>query len=246
MTFDLWTMIVKEWKEIFRIRGGSMRGGFLSMAIFLSVFGIFLPLQMGAAWVEEGMVLFIWVWVPLFLVSTVVADSFAGERERHTLETLLASRLSDGTILMGKLLASMAYGCGLTLVSLSVGCVTVNLAHQEKGFLFYSSVMCLGIILWILTGAGLAACAGVLVSLKAATVRQAQQTLSIAIMLLLFVPILGLQTLPVEWRQRLFQGFHEVSLLELVLLVAVTVGLIDLILLKIAISRFRRSRLILD
>ena len=35
-----------------------------------------------------------WMWFSLLLVINVVADSFAGERERHTLETLLASRLS--------------------------------------------------------------------------------------------------------------------------------------------------------
>ena len=245
MIHDAWTMIWKEGKELFRLRG-NMRGGTIGVVFFLCVFGIFLPLQTGPEWVRSGMVLVLWVWVPLFLVSSVVADAFAGERERHTLETLLSSRLSDTAILIGKIGAAMAYGWGLALISLLVGVFTVNLAYPSEGFLFYSPIMCLGILSWSFLGAGLTACAGVLVSLKAATVRQAQQTLSISIMLLLFVPFLCAQALPMEWKSKFFGALDSLDMPETILVVSLILLGLDLVLFVAARKRFRRARLILD
>src|SRR5262245_29450021 len=188
MMTDLWTVMWKEWKEILFQRG-SLRTGATGVLILLFVFGIFMPLQMGRTWVQSPMVLLYWTWVPLILVSGVVSDSFAGERERHTLEALLATRLSDQAILFGKLGAALGYGWGVTMACLLVGLVTVNLAHGQGELLFYPAVVGCGILALSLSGAGLVACAGVLISLRAASVRQAQQTLSITIMLLLFVPV---------------------------------------------------------
>jgi len=243
---DIFTVMWKENKELFRFHGKGTRGSFLGLVVFISVFGIFLPLQMGQKWVDSPVVLLFWVWVPLFLVSSVVADSFAGERERHTLETLLASRLSDRAILIGKILASMGYGIGLTLVSLALGLVTVNIAFARGGFLFYPAIMCVGIILWIPLGAGLTACAGVLVSLKASTVRQAQQTLSIAIMLILLCPFLTYHILPDGWKQSIMLLVEDIGLPGLVYYISGLLAALDLVLLKAAMSRFRRARLILD
>jgi ABC-2 type transport system permease protein len=214
--------------------------------IFLFCFGVFLPLQMGLDWVENPMVLFFWIWVPLLLVSSVVADSFAGERERHTLETLLASRLSDRAILFGKIAAAMGYGSGLSLISLVLGTLSVNLAHGKGSFIFYSPVMCAGILLWIFLGSGLAGCAGVLVSLRASTARQAQQALSISIMLLLFIPVFGLQALPADLKKQLLEKLTDFSVNDVVLTVSAVLLVLDLMLLRAAMAMFRRARLILD
>jgi ABC-2 type transport system permease protein len=245
MIRDAYTVMWKEGKELFRLRGSS-RGGTLGVAFFLCVFGIFLPLQMGLGWVQSNTVLILWVWVPLFLVSSVVADAFAGERERHTLETLLSSRLSDASILLGKVGAAIAYGWGLSMISLFVGLVTVNFSNDTAPTEIYTPIMCLGIFLWSFLGAGLTGCAGVLVSLRASTVRQAQQTLSISIMLLLFVPIFGIQALPEHWKQKIFAFLSTISVPETIILVAGVLSIIDLVLLRAALFRFQRSKLILD
>ena len=60
------------------------------------------------------------------MVSSLVADSFAGERERHTLETLLASRLPDRAILAGKLLVPVAVAWGAALLALE------HIAHSSS------------------------------------------------------------------------------------------------------------------
>jgi ABC-2 type transport system permease protein len=245
MMADVWTVMWKEWKEIF-LQRGSLRGGAWNLLLMIGVFGVFLPLQTGRAWVESPLGLIYWAWVPLFLVTTVVADSFAGERERHTLETLLASRLSDRAILLGKVGASVGYGWGLTMVGMLMGLVTVNLAHGRGELLLYPAAIFLSIVLLSLLASGLVAAAGVLVSLRAATVRQAAQTMSIAIMLLLFVPVFGVQALPVEWKVRLAQAVMGADVEQIVLIAAAVLIVLDIGLLAAAMARFQRARLILD
>lgn len=245
MITDVWTVIWKEWRELLRQRE-SMRGGVLRLLIFAGVFGIFLPAQMGREWVESPNLLMLWAWVPLFLVTSVVADAFAGERERHTLETLLASRLSDRAILFGKLGAALSYGFGLAMIGVVLGLVTVNVVYGKGELLLYSPEVAASIVGLSLLGAGLAASAGVLVSLRASSVRQAQQTMSIAIMLLLFVPIYGVQALPNEWKVRLANAFLSTSMMRLLLIVMASLAVLDMILLVAAMARFKRARLILD
>jgi ABC-type transport system involved in cytochrome c biogenesis ATPase subunit len=94
----------KEWRELIGQRGLSGKQG---IVLFSVTFGILLALTNGRAWITSPAIALAWSWVPMFLVMTVIADAFAGERERHTLETLLASRLSDGAILFGKMGAAI-------------------------------------------------------------------------------------------------------------------------------------------
>jgi ABC-2 type transport system permease protein len=243
MTRDAVTVMWKEWKEI--LSAGGSRGR-LGVLLFAGVFGIVLPLQMGRAWVESPMMLAYWGWVPLFLVISVVADSFAGERERHTLETLLASRLSDRAVLFGKIASAVGYGVGITWTSLLLGLITANIAHGHGELLIYSPVVGFGILTLSLLGAGLAATAGVLVSLRASTVRQAQQTLNISVMVGFFVLVLGVRALPREWEAALFGTVTAMGLSSVIGLVVLVLVIIDAVLLAAAMAKFRRTQLIVD
>lgn len=241
MIGDALTVMWKEGKEILAM-GGAQRGKF-QLLIFVGIMGVFLPLQMGPQWVTSPAVVGIWGWVPVLLVSTVIADSFAGERERHTLETLLASRLSDSSILFGKMAAAVAYGWGLTLAGLVLGLVTVNVAHREGGLLLYPATTTAGALLLSFFGALLASAGGVLVSLRAETVRQAQQTLSIATMVIFFVPVFGVQGLPDEMKQRLAAWIVRAGTVKLLVTgIAILAG-IDVLLILAARARFRRPKL---
>lgn len=244
MIKDTLTIIKKEWREIL-LQSPGLRGGRLGLLVFIGVFGIFLPLQSGREWLSSPANLFIWGWVPFLMVSGVVADSFAGERERHTLETLLASRLSDRSILAGKILAALGYGWGITLVSLLVALLTINIAYGHGELLLFPWKIGLAILLISLLVASLAAGLGVLISLRAATVRQAQQTFSLAFFAL-FIPLFLLPMLPEAWRLRLTQAMAQANVDLIVLAAMLVLLLVDLALFALASARFQRTRLILD
>jgi ABC-2 type transport system permease protein len=242
---DIFTVAWKEWRELLQL-GGSVRGGRFSLVILVGVFGVFLPLQAGAEWVESPATVFYWGWVPLMLVGSAIADSIAGERERHTLETLLASRLPDAAILLGKIAAAVSYGWGLVLVMLVLSLVTVNVAARTGPWLLFPWRFALGAPLLALLGAGLAATAGVLVSLRAQTVRQASQTLNVGVLLLVFAPVLGMQALPDAWRAQIAAWAMSVGADGLLGATLGLLALLDAALLAAGFSRFRRSRLVLD
>ena len=245
MIADVLTVAWKEWRELLQL-GGSHRGGRFSLVILVLVFGVFLPFQSGAEWVESPATVFYWGWVPLMLVSGAVADSFAGERERHTLETLLASRLPDRAILLGKMAAAIAYGWGLVIVMLVLSLVTVNLSARTGPLLMFPWRFAVGAPLLALLGAGFAATAGVLVSLRAQTVRQAAQTLNVGVLLLVFIPVLGMQALPEAWRAQIGAWTATTGVDGLLWVSAAVLAALDLAFLAAAFARFRRARLVLD
>jgi ABC-2 type transport system permease protein len=242
---DVLTVAWKEWHELLQL-GGSFRGGRLSLVILLGVFGVFLPLQSGADWVQSPATVFYWGWVPLMLVGGAVADSFAGERERHTLETLLASRLPDAAILVGKMLAAVSYGWGLVLAMLVLSLVTVNVTAGGGTPLLFPWRFAVGAPLLALLGSILAASAGVMVSLRAPTVRQAAQTLNVGILLLILLPVVGLQALPESWKVQASAWVLSKGTDGLLWAVAASLALLDLGLTAAAFARFRRARLVLD
>jgi ABC-2 type transport system permease protein len=242
---DVLTVTWKEVKELLAM-GGNLKGGRVGIVIMVGVFGVLLPLQTGREWVTSPLTIAYWAWVPLMLVTGVIADSFAGERERHTLETLLASRLPDRAILFGKVTAAIAYGWGFMVLMFIIGLVTVNLAHGHGRLLLYSWGFTLGAFLCGLLTSGLAASAGVLVSLRAATVRQAAQSLSIGIMLCIFVPAFGIPALPKSWKASLMQAAMTLSVAQWIAAVCIALVAIDAALLLAAMARFKRARLILD
>lgn len=248
MLRDIQTILWKEWKELLTGRG--LRGGWLNLVIMLGVFGIFLPYQFGPTLVTSPLSLAVWLWVPAFLVLQVIADSFAGERERHTLETLLASRLSDRAILLGKIAAAMTYGCGLSVVSLVLGLATVNLAFGHGQLILYPPATGLGILAFTLLSGGLTAALGVLISLRAATVRQAYQVMSISIMVVLFGGVYGIQglgkALPPEIGAQVARWLAQANLGQIILLSSAVLALINVFLLAAALARFQRAKLILD
>ena len=247
MIADIGTVMWKELRELLAFRGGRRaRGGIWNLLVMLLLFGVFMPLQWGREWIESPLGLAAWAWVPLFLVAGVVADSFAGERERLTLETLLASRLPDLAILLGKAATSVLYAWGLTAASLLIALVTVNVSQWSGHLLVYSPGMAAGGMLLGLLTAGLAAGAGVLVSLRAPTVRQAAQTMSIAIMVLVFVPVFGIQVLPATARAALAATFQHLQPGVTFGAVTLVVAALDVALIAAARIRFRRPRLISD
>lgn len=244
MITDVITVALKELREIFTFGDARGRGKF-SLVILILVFGIIIPLQNGREWVTSPMNIMVWGWMPFLWVSGVVADLFAGERERHTLEALLATRLSDQAILFGKLLAVLLYGFTLTWVIMIASLITVNIGFGKDGLLFYPVEMLLSALVFSILISGLSASIGVLVSLRAGSVRQAQQMMS-AGMLVLFLPIMLIQFIPRAWLESVGEMVENVQPLQVAVWIAVGLLAIELILIAIARRMFQRSKLILD
>jgi ABC-2 type transport system permease protein len=124
--------------------------------------------------------------------------------------------------------------------------VTVNLTARAGHLLLFPWRFAVGAPLLAWLGAGLAATAGVLVSLRAATVRQAAQTLNVGILLLIFVPVLGVQALPTAWKAQAGAWLASIGVDGILWTATAALALLDLLLLAVAMARFQRSRLILD
>ena len=244
MMADILTVVRKELREIL-IQGDPRGRSKIGLLILLFVFGIVIPAQNGRDWVTSPISIMVWGWMPFLWVSGIVADSFAGERERHTLEALLATRLSDRAILFGKLIAAILYGLLLTWTILLISLVTVNVVARGHGLLFFSLPLMGGAAAFSLLISGLAASLGVLVSLRAGSVRQAQQLMS-AGMLLIFVPVMLIQFVPRTLLESAAGVLSQIAPSQAALGVGLLLLAVDLTLTLIAMRLFRRSRLILD
>jgi len=110
---DIRVVAGKELREIVGAGGG--RRGLVRELLFVGIFGLFFPLSQAEVWRTGSVPAVFALMIPLFLVGPHVADSFAGEKERGTLETLLATRLPDRSIYLGKIFAVVGYAWVVTL-----------------------------------------------------------------------------------------------------------------------------------
>lgn len=255
MMADIWTVMLKEWREYLAgssAGGGSGRvRGVIGLLLIIGVISILLPLQMGRALLSSGVPLLVdGLYLPIIIILNVIADSFAGERERHTLETLLASRLSDRAILFGKVSAAVSFGWSLAMIAALAQAVVANLSPRNAssglGPTFYPAGSVVAIVVLGLLMALLASSAGCLVSLRATTTRQAQVNLGVGFMVLIFAPVIIIQLLPRPMQIAIFAALNSTSPTQVVLTFAGAVLIIDVALLLIALALFQRTRLILS
>ena len=235
---DLWTMIWKELKDEI-LQGG--RQAFIRPLLIIGIMGVILPWQFGPRWLAfNSVVILVVVYVSFFFISSFIGDAIAGEHERHTLETLLASRISDRAILLGKVIVVVGYTWILILVSLLVGSVVVNVTQGAGVWTFYApfGLLIYTLVLSLLSSL-LVASGGVLVSLHSPTVRQAQQTLALASLGLAVLLILGLRSVPTDLISSLSNN-------QILFFVLAGLAILDAILLGIALASFKRARLILS
>ena len=245
MIGDIATVMWKEMRGLLWINGSIVRG-LRPLLLSLSVFGIFLPWQFGRDLVESPAALLPWIWVPFLMATGVVADAFAGERERHTLETLLASPLSDASIFAGKLATAILYGWGFALVSALLGVVVVNVLDGGGRIVFYSGEVFIALLAFGLLGTAFMSAVGILVSLRAGTVRQATQTTSILVLALVLVPVVLIQLLPSGMLSSVDTAIEDVGPAVAAVALGLVIAALDAGLIVVGIARFRRSRLILQ
>ncbi len=245
MIRDVATVVWKEIRELVQLEPHNRRGLY-RIGMIVLILGVLYPLQMGPAFVRSWAGGAFVAFAATFQVAGLVPDTFAGERERHTLETLLATRLPDLAILLGKTVAVTLYGIGVGFAILPTALIVVNLSHRDAGLVLYSPRALAAAIAFSILGAGFTAAAGVLISLRATTVKQAQQVLTTAVIAVLFLPVLGVGLLPPAWRLAGAAWVAGVGRNRLLELAAAALLVIDLLLFAAAAARFRRARLILE
>jgi len=240
MIDDILTVMWKERRTLFR--GRANRSRLLMMLLSPVVLTTVFPITWGPDWLEELPPLIIAVIVPVLLVGVMIPDSFAGERERHTLGTLLASRLPDRAILFGKMITPVVVGWGAALLCALLSLVVVNVAHGEGEFLFFTPPIALGIFVLSFLAVTIMAGAGVLTSLRAATVQEAAQKL----MLFIFAPAIAAQVVPLLFRDQIGAFIEAVNGPQLLVIVMAVLAVIDIGVFAVAMIRFQRSRMYLD
>jgi ABC-2 type transport system permease protein len=231
-------MIWKEWKD-FLWSGG--RSDLLRPLLNIAVLGIILPLSFRQSWIElDPAPVLIVLFTPFMFVILIISDAIAGERERHTLETLIASRISDRAILLSKVLVAVAYNWAMTLLCLLLGALVVNLSQGLRQWDFYKPISLFSVVLVLcfLTTL-LAASGGVLISLKSATVRQASQTMLLGLIILGLAISMVIRLLPPELAASLTTS-------QMILIIVLVLVVLDTILLVASLVSFQRSRLILS
>jgi len=244
MMCDLRTMIWKEWREM--NASGDQRSRLMSMLVALLLLSAIWPLQQGDAWLTGGAVV-IWSVAPLVLLPQTIADVFAGERERHTLETLLASRLPDRAILFGKIITPLVSTWIFVQLAMLVALIPVAISTGAFGF-YQPDTLLTGLVLSFLTSL-LIASSGVLISLRASSVRQAQQWTGVIMLSVMFLPIgfiLLVTFMPKSIQIQVSAALESGNFAPLVVGIVILFSLLDTGFIWLADRRFKRNRLILD
>lgn len=115
--------------------------------------------------------------IPIMASSVMAASSFVGEKEKHTLETLLYSPLSMGRLFQSKILAGFSVGMMISYSSFAAMLLVMELeSFFLTGNLLLPAASWLAIMLLIAPAISLIAIAvTVRSSAKAQTIEEAQQ-----------------------------------------------------------------------
>lgn len=190
---------------------------------------------------EQGFVIYMtgYLFAPLFLIlplmfsAIIGAESFAGERERKTMEALLYTPASDGTLFMGKILASALPAILISWLTYAVYIAFVNLASWPLfGEVWFPLPAWWPLMFWLTPAiALLGMSATVLISSRAKTFMEAYQ-LSASLVVVVLAMLIG------QISGVLYLGGLTV------LGVGALIWLVDAALIYVGVGTFQRSKLI--
>jgi ABC-type Na+ efflux pump permease subunit len=184
-------------------------------------------------------VMLVYFFAPFFLIipvmssSVIAADSFAGEKERNTIEALLATPLTDSELLLGKILVSFIPGMGVTILGFILYTATIDFLTVESFGAYIMPTVPWLVMIFVLAPiiSLLAIGVSVIVSSKVKGFREAQQLSA-----LLIIPIMAL----------LFgqaTGYLVLGSTVMIILAAV-LGVVDIIVFRIGLRLFHRENIL--
>ena len=171
--------------------------------------------------------------MPLMFSTVIAAESFAGERERKTIEALLYTPATDAELFTGKVLAGFIPAVLITLVSFAAYTIVLNaMAYPRMGRLWFPLPSWYPLVLWISPAISLLGIAfTVLISVKTQTFMGAYQT-SGSLVLVVLALLAGQAT-----------GVIYLSVL-VGLLIGMVLLVIDAVLMYFAVRIFNRDKLL--
>ncbi len=184
-------------------------------------------------------VMLVYFFAPFFLIipvmssSVIASDSFAGEKERNTLEALLATPITDSELLLGKILVSFIPGMGVTIFGFILYVLTVNVLTVEIFGEYIMPTVPWLVLIFVLSPAIALLGVGttVIISSRVKGFREAQQLSAV-----LVIPVLGL----------LFgQGAGYLMLgSNVMIILTLFIGAIDVVVFRIGLRLFQRENIL--
>src|SRR5262249_61663945 len=133
-------------------------------------------------------------------------------------------------LVVGRLLCAVLVAWAAFLLMLIVGLAGVNIAHGHGHLLMFPANRLITALVFNVLLSLVVSSAGVLVSLRAPTVRQAMQILSIGFMIIVYGGAFGFQMLPPDWRASIIkfvmgENLYTIEALVAGILLAIAAGL---------------------
>jgi ABC-type Na+ efflux pump permease subunit len=211
---------IKDMREAFSSISiyGPMLGIPLFFAIVLPIFTVYISQYAGAAlftrvlgisaasisqYASQGKFIFvrffsidilgpIFLTMPIITATVIAADSFAGEKERRTAESLLSTPATNTELLVGKSLASFIPAVALTFVIYAVYALVTNyLTIASFGMAVFPNILWYMMLanspFLALTTIGMI----VLVSSRVRNIKEAQQISSLLVLPILVIPFIS-------------------------------------------------------
>jgi ABC-type Na+ efflux pump permease subunit len=171
--------------------------------------------------------------VPVMVASIIAANSFAGEKERRTLEGLLYTPLSDLELMLGKIVAAFVPAIVAAWLAFMIYAVIVNvLAWPLFGAVFFPTSNWWAMVLTLVPAASFFVVMLIVAVSSRARGYQEANSISGLLVLPIILAILG-------------QASGSIYLgVGLVLLVAAAFALADLVMLRIITRAFSRERVV--
>ena len=171
--------------------------------------------------------------IPVMASSVIASDSFAGEKERKTVEALLATPITDGELFMGKVLVSFVPSMLVTVSSFALYSATVDaLTYRAFGRLLLPNIEWALLIIGLAPAISLASIGlTVMISARVKGFREAQQisaVLVLPILMMLFAQASGAMVF----------GYAMVGAMTLLF------SLVDVLLFRLGVKLFRREDLL--
>ena len=221
--------ITQELSRLPRRMGGMT--GVLIYAFALAALGIVLPWYLRFEFLD-AMILLAYAFLPALLVGPVVAESFAGDRERAQIPATLEERRQ---LFYAKVAAGALYGWISALLALVVGLATVN--FSLKSWILPPTLLAMDLALMSLAVSLFSAGISAAISVKARSAKYAKRTLRQGFLLLLVLVVYYSRFMPLEWKRRVTvpgasPGFTGFIVVASVALVGLSAGLM-----KVALNR---------